>query len=142
MAADLVLAADPGVVGQALDPETFVVAACERAKAWLREVLEHGEIEQIAEITSQAEAVRVYTAQKRLGKDAQLRPRRSSAALSRASGWRSATASRTGRFGAAATVLAGQTEMVMTTPFSPPRPARLTTRVPVSSAVTAPGSTT
>jgi hypothetical protein len=72
MAADLVLAADLGVVGQALDPETFVVAACERAKAWLREALEHGEIEQIAEIKSQAEAVRVYTAQKQLGKDAQL----------------------------------------------------------------------
>jgi hypothetical protein len=34
--------------------------------------LEHGEIEQIAEIKSQAEAVRVYTAQKQLGKDAQL----------------------------------------------------------------------
>src|SRR5438034_11436123 len=72
MAADLVLAADLGVVGQALDPETFVVAACERAKAWLREALEQGEIEQIAEIKSQAEAVRVYTMQKQLGMDAQL----------------------------------------------------------------------
>jgi hypothetical protein len=72
MAADLVLAADPGVVESAADPAAFVVAACERAKAWLEEALEHGGIEQIAEIKSQAEAVRVYTAQKQLGKDAQL----------------------------------------------------------------------
>jgi hypothetical protein len=72
MAADLVLAVDPGVVERAADPAAFVVAACERAKAWLEEALEHGEIEQIAEIKSQAEAVRVYTAQKQLGRDAQL----------------------------------------------------------------------
>jgi hypothetical protein len=72
MAADLVLAADPGVVERAADPAAFVVTACERATAWLREALEHGGIEQIAEIKSQAEAVRVYTTQKQLGKDAQL----------------------------------------------------------------------
>jgi hypothetical protein len=72
MTADLALAADPGVIGRSVDPAGFVVAACERAKAWLQEALEHGEIEQIAEIKSQAEAVRVYTAQKQLGKDAQL----------------------------------------------------------------------
>jgi hypothetical protein len=72
MAADLALAADPQVVDRSADPAGFVVAACERAKAWLRQALEHGEIEQIAEIKSQAEAVRVYTAQKQLGKDAQL----------------------------------------------------------------------
>ncbi len=72
MAADLALAANPGIVERAADPAGFVVAACQRAKAWLQEALEHGEIEQIAEIKSQAEAVRVYTAQKQLGKDAQL----------------------------------------------------------------------
>ena len=72
MAADLALAADPDVIERSADPAGFVVQACERAKAWLREALEHGEIEQIAEIKSQAEAVRVYTAQKQLGKDAQL----------------------------------------------------------------------
>jgi hypothetical protein len=72
MAADLALAADPQIVDRSADPAGFVVAACERAKAWLEEALEHGEIEQIAEIKSQAEAVRVYTAQKRLGRDAQL----------------------------------------------------------------------
>jgi hypothetical protein len=72
MAADLALAADPQIVDRSADPAAFVVQACERAKAWLREALEHGEIEQIAEIKSQAEAVRVYTAQKQLGRDAQL----------------------------------------------------------------------
>ncbi len=72
MTGGLALAADPAVIEQAADPGEFVVAACERAKAWLREALEHGEIEQIAEARSQAEAVRIYTMQKQLGSDAQL----------------------------------------------------------------------
>jgi hypothetical protein len=72
MAADLALATDPEVIDRAADPGGFVVAACERAKAWLTEALEHGGIDQIAEVRSQAEAVRVYTAQKQLGQDAQL----------------------------------------------------------------------
>jgi hypothetical protein len=70
--AELVLTTDPGVIERSADPVAFVVTACERAKAWLREALEHGEIEQIAELRSQADAVRVYTTQKQLGKDAQL----------------------------------------------------------------------
>jgi hypothetical protein len=72
MAAELVLVNDPEAIERSADPAGFVVQACERARAWLREALEHGQIEQIAEIKSQAEAVRVYTAQKQLGKDAQL----------------------------------------------------------------------
>jgi hypothetical protein len=72
MAADLALTANPGQIERSADPAQFVVQACQRAKAWLREALEHGEIGQIAELKSQAEAVRVYTAQKQLGKDAQL----------------------------------------------------------------------
>jgi hypothetical protein len=72
MAANVVLTADPDVIERAADPGEFVVQACERAKAWLAEALEHGEIDQIAEVRSQAEAVRVYTAQKQLGQDAQL----------------------------------------------------------------------
>jgi hypothetical protein len=72
MAAELALTADPDVIERSADPAGFVVQACQRAKAWLQEALEHGEIEQIAEIRSQAEAVRVYTTQKRLGTDAQL----------------------------------------------------------------------
>src|SRR5438034_5317553 len=72
LSADLALAADQDVIERCADPAEFVVQACQRAKAWLREALEQGEIEQIAEIKSQAEAVRVYTAQKQLGQDAQL----------------------------------------------------------------------
>ena len=72
MAATLALAADPDVIERSADPAGFVVQACQRAKAWLREALEHGEIEQIAEIKSRAEAIRVYTTQKQLGTDAQL----------------------------------------------------------------------
>jgi uncharacterized protein Smg (DUF494 family) len=64
MAADLVLAADPDMIERSADPAGFVVQACQRAKAWLQEALEYGEIEQVAEIKSQAEAVRVYTTQK------------------------------------------------------------------------------
>jgi hypothetical protein len=72
MAADLALVTDPDAIERSGDPAGFVVQACQRAKAWLWEALECGEIEQIAEIKSQAEAVRVYTTQKQLGKDAQL----------------------------------------------------------------------
>src|SRR5215470_17892519 len=72
MAGDLALATDPDVIERWADPAGFVVQACQRAKAWLQEALEHGDIEQVAEIKSQAEAVRVYTTQKQLGKDAQL----------------------------------------------------------------------
>jgi len=72
MSAELALATDPEVIERSADPAGFVVQACQRAKAWLREALEHGEIEQIAEIKSRAEAVRVYTTQKQLGTDAQL----------------------------------------------------------------------
>jgi hypothetical protein len=72
MGADLTLAAGPEAIERSADPAGFVVQACERARAWLREALEHGGIEAIAEIKSQAEAVRVYSTQKQLGKDAQL----------------------------------------------------------------------
>jgi hypothetical protein len=70
--AGLALAADPGVVEHASDPAEFIVAACEQAKALLEKALQRGEIEQIAEVKSQAEAVRTYTVQRQLGRDAQL----------------------------------------------------------------------
>jgi hypothetical protein len=72
MAADLVLAAGPGAVERAGDRAALVVAACERAGALLREALAAGSIERIAEVRSQAEAVRVYTQQKQLGREAEL----------------------------------------------------------------------
>jgi hypothetical protein len=70
--ADLALAADPGFLERSADPAEFVIQACERAKVWLQEVLDHGDIGQIIEVKSQAEAIRVYTMQKNLGKDAGL----------------------------------------------------------------------
>lgn len=54
------------------DPAQYVITACERAKTWLAQALEHGDIAQIVELKSQAEAIRIYTMQKQLGKDAQL----------------------------------------------------------------------
>lgn len=63
---------DPSLVEQSADPGTFVVLACERAKDWLEQAVAHGEIDQIVEIKSQAEAIRIYSTQKQLGKDAEL----------------------------------------------------------------------
>lgn len=68
---DLV-ALDAAQVEAAADPAQYVVLACERAKAWLADALEHGGIEEIVELKSQAEAIRVYSQQKQLGKDAEL----------------------------------------------------------------------
>jgi hypothetical protein len=70
--ADLALAADPGFLERSADPAEFVIQACERAKVWLQEVLDHGDLDQIVEVKSQAEAIRVYSMQKQLGKDAQM----------------------------------------------------------------------
>ena len=50
----------------------FVVRAFEQAKALLREALENGEIDQVAEIRSQAEALRSRAAREGPGKDALL----------------------------------------------------------------------
>jgi hypothetical protein len=66
------IASDPSALDKAADPAAFVIQACERAKSWLAEVLEHGDIEQIVELKSQAEAIRIYTMSKQLGKDAEL----------------------------------------------------------------------
>lgn len=57
---------------QMADPAHYVELACERAKAWLSDALAHGDIDQIVEIKSQAEAIRIYTTQKKLGRDAEL----------------------------------------------------------------------
>lgn len=59
-------------VERAADPGEFVVQACERAKVWLREALDHGGIDDIVELKAQADAIRVYTMSKQLGKDAEL----------------------------------------------------------------------
>lgn len=73
MSADLaVIVNDPSAIERSADPGQFLLEACERAKTWLQEALEHGEIDAIAEMKSQAEAIRVYTMSKQMGKDAQL----------------------------------------------------------------------
>ena len=69
---DLVIAPVAGQLGDYADPAVFVELALTRAKEWLIEAVEHGEIEQIVELKSQAEAIRSYTVQKQLGKDAEL----------------------------------------------------------------------
>lgn len=69
---ELVPLPDASTADLMADPAAYVVEACERAKAWLANALEHGDIEQIVELRSQAEAIRVYTRQKELGKDAEL----------------------------------------------------------------------
>lgn len=70
MRAELAIATDPEAIGRSADPAGFVMQARERAKAWLREAAGHSQIEAIAGVKSQA--VRVYTAQRQLGTDAQL----------------------------------------------------------------------
>jgi hypothetical protein len=54
------------------DPAMYVIMSCERAKSWLAQCLEGNHIEAIVETKAQAEAIRVYTVQKQLGKDAEL----------------------------------------------------------------------
>jgi hypothetical protein len=73
MTTDLaLLAQDPSALEQAADPAQFVVLACERAKTWLTQALEQGDIAQMLELKSQAQAIAVYTAQKEMGHDAEL----------------------------------------------------------------------
>lgn len=72
MTAELAAWTNAADIERAADPGEFVVQACERAKQWLVEALEHGDIEQIVELKSQAEAIRIYSMQKQIGKDAEL----------------------------------------------------------------------
>ena len=73
MSADLArIAQDPSIIDRAGDPGVFIIQACERGRTWLREALEHGDIDQIAEIKATAEAVRIYTVSKNYGEDAKV----------------------------------------------------------------------
>lgn len=73
MTTDLVPAVDYTTeIERSADPGEYVVQTLERAKVWLTQALEHGDIGQIVELKSQAEAIRVYTMSKQLGKDAEL----------------------------------------------------------------------
>lgn len=55
-----------------MDPGARILVMCERAKTWLAQALEGDQIEQLVEMKCQAEAIRVYTMQRELGKDAEL----------------------------------------------------------------------
>lgn len=63
---------DPSDIDRAADPGAFVVLCLERSKTWLTSALDQGDIASIVEMKSQAEAIRVYTMQKQLGKDSEL----------------------------------------------------------------------
>lgn len=63
---------DPARLAATADPAQYVTTACERAKEWLAQALAHGDLDQIVELKSRAEAVRIYSTQKQLGKDAEL----------------------------------------------------------------------
>lgn len=66
------IASYPDDLDRYADPGEFVVLACTRAKEWLTQAVDRGDIDQIVNMKSQAEAIRVYSAQKQLGKDAEL----------------------------------------------------------------------
>lgn len=68
----LALAADAGFIECHASPGAFIIQACAQARERLREALESGDIDEVAGIKSEAEAVRDYSAQRRLGKDVQL----------------------------------------------------------------------
>lgn len=68
---DLDIWSGPAGVEDVADPAQYVVQACEQAKHWLVLALEDGDIDRIVELKSQTEAIRVYTAQKQLGKHAE-----------------------------------------------------------------------
>lgn len=69
---DLALASDAGFIERVADPGAFIIRACEQARIQLREALESGDIDQVAEIRSAAEAVRACSAQRKLGDGARL----------------------------------------------------------------------
>lgn len=69
---DLAIIVQPGALDQYADAGSFIIHSCERAKDWLNQCIAHGEIDEIVELKSQAEAIRVYTTTKQLGRDAEL----------------------------------------------------------------------
>lgn len=66
------IAANPSELDNYTDPGARVIEMCERAKEWLVLATDTDDIERIVELKSQAEAIRVYSIQKQLGKDSEL----------------------------------------------------------------------
>jgi hypothetical protein len=54
------------------DAGEFIVLSCERAKEWLVNCVANGDLDQLVEMKSQADAIRVYSTAKQLGRDAEL----------------------------------------------------------------------
>jgi hypothetical protein len=69
---DLAVISQPGALDEYADAGAFIIHSCERAKDWLTQCIALGEIDEIVELKSQAEAIRVYTTTKQLGRDAEL----------------------------------------------------------------------
>jgi hypothetical protein len=69
---DLAVIAQPNALDEYADPAVTVVLACERAKEWLAMAGREHDIEDIVNVKAQAEAIRVYTTTKQLGRDAEL----------------------------------------------------------------------
>lgn len=63
---------DPSDLDAMADPGAFMEQACARAKDWLVQAIDHGEIDQICEMKAQADAIRVYQAAKGNALDAGL----------------------------------------------------------------------
>lgn len=70
--AGLAVVSQAVVAERAVDQAEFIIQACQKARALLVEVLDRGDAEEIGEIRSQADAMRIYATQKQLGQDAQL----------------------------------------------------------------------
>lgn len=69
---DLAIIPVAGTLDDYSDPAAFVELALTHSKQWLTSAIDHGDIAGIVELKSQAEAIRVYTAQKNLGKEVEL----------------------------------------------------------------------
>lgn len=70
---ELALASDPVALANAHDdPARFVIAACEQARGWLCNALAFDDVREVMNLRAQAEAVAVYTREKRLGLEADL----------------------------------------------------------------------
>jgi hypothetical protein len=72
MTARPALAADPSAIGRSADPGKSVIQACQRSLALAARGPRHVDIGRVAELRPRVGAVGVYSAQKQLGKDAQV----------------------------------------------------------------------
>lgn len=73
MSAELVaIAGDPSSLDRVADPGAYIVAVCDHARAWLADLIVHGDIEQLVEAKSTAAVIEKLAAAKKCGRDAEL----------------------------------------------------------------------